>query len=367
MATTVFLNEFHYDNAGNDQGEGFEIAAPAGTDLTGWTLVLYNGGSTAVSAANATVYGTIALSGTVADQGNGFGTRSFAPAQDGLQNGSPDGFALINASGQVVQFLSYEGVLTAAAGTPAATGRPSIDVGVVEGTTTPSIEGFRSIAEGDDGTTQLTLIVTRANGSSGAVRASYEIQFTGATADDLADGQTLTGSVAFADGQTSATILIGIRGDRIVEADERFYVQISAPTCGVTIGGDATGTASSEVIITNDDSAAVAGRAFVNEILYDPSGTDTGERVEIAGTAGLNLAGWTLVLYNGNGGAPYSTIALSGVIPDQDDATARCPLRRSVSRTARLTGSRWSMRTVRWCSSRRTRAASPRSAARPMG
>ena len=41
--TAVFVNEIHYDNAGTDAGEAIEVAGPAGTDLTGWTLVLYNG------------------------------------------------------------------------------------------------------------------------------------------------------------------------------------------------------------------------------------------------------------------------------------------------------------------------------------
>ena len=31
--------------------------------------------------------------------------------QDGIQNGAPDGMALVNASGQVLEFLSYEGVV----------------------------------------------------------------------------------------------------------------------------------------------------------------------------------------------------------------------------------------------------------------
>ena len=39
----VFVNELHYDNAGADEGEFFEIVGPAGTDLTGWSVELYNG------------------------------------------------------------------------------------------------------------------------------------------------------------------------------------------------------------------------------------------------------------------------------------------------------------------------------------
>ncbi len=39
----VFINEIHYDNDGTDADEAIEIAGPAGTDLTGWSVVLYNG------------------------------------------------------------------------------------------------------------------------------------------------------------------------------------------------------------------------------------------------------------------------------------------------------------------------------------
>lgn len=42
-AQEVFINEFHYDNTGTDAGEFVEIAGPAGTDLSGWYIVLYNG------------------------------------------------------------------------------------------------------------------------------------------------------------------------------------------------------------------------------------------------------------------------------------------------------------------------------------
>ena len=39
----VFINEFHYDNAGTDTGEFIEVAAPVGADLTGYKLELYDG------------------------------------------------------------------------------------------------------------------------------------------------------------------------------------------------------------------------------------------------------------------------------------------------------------------------------------
>ncbi len=119
----VFINEIHYDNTGTDTGEAIEVAGAAGTDLTGWSLVLYNGN-------NGSVYNTIALSGTLADQQGGFGTTVANLPTNGLQNGSPDGIALVDAASTVVQFLSYEGTFTAVGGP--ANGLTSTDIGVAE-------------------------------------------------------------------------------------------------------------------------------------------------------------------------------------------------------------------------------------------
>lgn len=124
---TVFFNELHYDNVGADAGEAVEVAGPAGTDLTGWSVVLYNAGS---NAAASITYDTDALNGIIPDQGNGYGAVSLGYPANGIQNGSPDGFALVNAGNTVVQFLSYEGGMTASNGP--ASGLTSTDIGVAE-------------------------------------------------------------------------------------------------------------------------------------------------------------------------------------------------------------------------------------------
>jgi predicted extracellular nuclease len=122
----VFINEIHYDNAGADVGEGVEVTGPAGIDLSGWSLVPYNG-------ANGLQYNpVISLVGTIPDQQNGFGALNFAIA--GLQNGSPDGVALVNGT-EIVQFLSYEGGFAAANGP--AVGLPSTDIGVSQSGSDP--------------------------------------------------------------------------------------------------------------------------------------------------------------------------------------------------------------------------------------
>lgn len=130
----VFINELHYDNAGTDTGEFVEIAGPAGTDLTGWTVVLYNGNGGAV-------YDTIVLGGVLPDQSLGGGTLFFARA--GIQNGAPDGLALVDSVGTVIQFLSYEGTFIAVGGP--ADGMLSIDIGVAESSSTPIGESLQLI------------------------------------------------------------------------------------------------------------------------------------------------------------------------------------------------------------------------------
>lgn len=127
-ATSVFINEIHYDNTGTDAGEAIEVAGPAGTDLTGWDIVLYNG-------SNGEEYDTDALTGTIPDLGSGFGVVVMNYAANGIQNGAPDGIALVDASDVVVQFLSYEGTLTAVEGP--ATGMLSTDIGVDENGSEP--------------------------------------------------------------------------------------------------------------------------------------------------------------------------------------------------------------------------------------
>ena len=124
-STDAWINEIHYDNSGSDQNELVEIAGTSGTDLSGWSIVAYNGNG-------GSAYKTTSLSGTISNQDNGFGTVAFYIS--GLQNGASEGLALIDSVGSVIQFLSYEGTLTATSG--AASGVTSTDIGVSETSST---------------------------------------------------------------------------------------------------------------------------------------------------------------------------------------------------------------------------------------
>lgn len=67
-APRLWINEIHYDNEGADTGEGLEIAGLAGTPTGGYSVYYYYAAGLAHYAAS---LGT----GTMADQGNGYGTR----------------------------------------------------------------------------------------------------------------------------------------------------------------------------------------------------------------------------------------------------------------------------------------------------
>lgn len=278
----VWINEFHYDNGGpSDTNEFIEVAGLAGTDLTGWTLVLYNGNGGAS-------YSTLNLSGTLASQSNGFGfLKVLAP---GLQNGAPDGFALVDNFGRVVQFLSYEGTMTATNGP--ASGLTSTDVGVaqasapdgftlqltgtgstygdftwaenvantegavnagqtfLDGTSQGQIRvADASVIEGNSGTTNLTFVVTRAGGFASVATVDWQVLLNGtANAADLAAGAVLTGTITFGVNEFSRTITIPVQGDTTGEFNETLSVVLSNVTGNAAIAdANATGT------ITNDD------------------------------------------------------------------------------------------------------------------
>ena len=228
-----WINEIHYDNTGADTGEFVEVAGLDGTNLTGWTLVAYNGN-------DGKKYKTVNLSGSFTDDEGCMSAIKFSIS--GLQNG-PDGIALVDPNDNVVQFLSYEGDFAATDGP--ADGLDSVDIGVSESSSTPVGHSLQLSGTGD-------------------AYNHFSWQSAGAETDGSSNtNQTLEGF------------------------------------CG--------------------GAAVVYDDPWINEIHYDNSGADTGEFVEIAGEAGLNLSGWNIVAYNGGNGQSYKTTALSGTIPDQDN------------------------------------------------
>jgi endonuclease/exonuclease/phosphatase family metal-dependent hydrolase len=120
-SSEVFINEFHYDNVSTDSGEFVEIAVSSKfsgvpADIN---LLLYNGG-------DGTHYGTHSLSTFTQGVTSG-GHTLYSKFITGIQNGNPDGFALV-VGGVATQTISYGGTFVGTAGL--ANGRTFTDIGV---------------------------------------------------------------------------------------------------------------------------------------------------------------------------------------------------------------------------------------------
>lgn len=112
------------------------------------------------------------------------------------------------------------------------------------------LQGLAPHREGDVGPTPYVAILTRSGADlSGGSSVHWEVQTQDPT--DLVAGQTLSGDVDFAPGQTSATVEIEVQGDTVFEGDDWFqFIINSASHGGMTWDPGIVGTA----IIRNDDS-----------------------------------------------------------------------------------------------------------------
>ena len=246
-----WINEIHYDNSGADVNEGVEIAGPAGLNLACFDIIAYNG-------SGGSSYNTLTLSGTIPDEGCGYGAIWFLIS--GLQNGAPDGIALHNTcTNTLIEFLNYEGT-TFTATNGAANGVTSTNIGVTETTSTPIGQSLQLTGSG---TTSAAFAWSAPSASSpGLLNSGQTISPCGASNTittgavsggpftvDCTNAITDAGSVAFTSSGT-------FNGANI------YSVQLS----------DASGSFASPIVIGTVNSVANAGS--INFTI--PSGTDAG-------------------------------------------------------------------------------------------
>ena len=325
QSTPVFINEIHYDNTGADQDEGIEIAGPAGTDLNGWAVKLYNG-------SNGSIYGAISLSGTIPDQDNGFGALWFSEA--GIQNGAPDGFALIDDSSSVIQFLSYEGSFMAAEGP--ANSSFSQDIGVSQSGTTPlgsslqltgigkyyedftwqapatsttnAFNNNQSFIESMNTLVKFSSEIDTVSESGSTYYLSLEIlypdssQATSCTVVLTQGNSTDIGGfdstiVTFPAGSSSnRTVTIPITDDQIVEGTEGLIFTVQNVQGGNSASASTPNTFT--LLINDNDQAPDIPNIIITEIMQNPDSTSdsNGEWLELynATNNSVDINGWTI-------------------------------------------------------------------------
>lgn len=144
----IFLNEIHYDNTSSDLGEFLEIIV--GPDFAGVIseidIDLYNG-------SNESSYATHGLDTFTLDSTEPSGHRIYTKNISGIQNGGSDGIA-ITQNGNVLQFLSYEGTMTAMSGP--ANGVISTDIGVAQSPPPASGQGSLGLTGSGQGPENFT-------------------------------------------------------------------------------------------------------------------------------------------------------------------------------------------------------------------
>ncbi len=99
--------------------------------------------------------------------------------------------------------------------------------------------------EGNSGTTQFVFTVSLSAASDAAVSLNFATANGSAKSTEDYDAQS--GVLTFNAGQTSKTIAVSVKGDRKVEGQEVFYLNLSSPAGAFMTSSQGTG------VVRNDD------------------------------------------------------------------------------------------------------------------
>ena len=351
-AQSIFINELTYDSNRLLNGRFqpvvpnlVEIAGPVGTNLTSWSLVFYGSdipvGRGAMNRGR--VYGSAPISGLIQNQQNGHGTLAFSLVPDTLQTAPGSGIALVNASGNVVQLVSYGGSMTAVNG-PAAgmvaqviprvhsatngiqslqlqgrgsrytdftwselatyspgrvnAGLPSNPQVFVQPTTVEFSLSATTVREGSADSLVVATVTT-----SAPVVGDQSVRLSGSGTNITGDDYQLrNATVTILSGATSGSTVVTIRNDDIVEETDSLRLTIDAASSSIALGSVTTRTIA---ILDNDVSP---GRFVLTEPTYNCA----------TGAITLNTSGGdgNLITYEVPGVQRASPTARNGVVED---------------------------------------------------
>ncbi|GAB3818643.1 SpnA family nuclease [Micromonospora zhanjiangensis] len=231
---------------------------------------------------------------------------------DGIQNGSPDGVALVNPAGAVTEFLSYEGTFAAVGGP--ADGMTSVDIGKAEASSTPVGYSLQKIDGGwhDPAVSSFGVRNTAGGGDPDPDPG------TGCTA-------TVDHTIAQVQGTGAATPLAGtkVTVEGVVTADHRSggYNGVYLQTAGSGGRPAAAGTASDGIFV------------YVGSNAANHPAVAVGDQVRVTGTANeyngltqLSIAARTDVQVCAHGAALPVPVPLTLPLADADRESAESML-----------------------------------------
>jgi len=165
--------------------------------------------------------------------------------------------------------------------------------------------------EGNGGTTPFTFTITRSGQTNIVSTVHWSVAGSGSTPADAADfdgGNMPTGTVTFAEGETSKTVTVLVSGDLVTEAEERFAVTLS------NAGGGTIEVATALGVIRNDDTSLAIIPPSVAVLEGNSRTTPFTFSVTRSGvTSGTSTVNWAVT---GSGAAQASaTDFADGVLP----------------------------------------------------
>ena len=191
--------------------------------------------------------------------------------------------------------------------------------------------GNSTVLEGNEGSTSASFAVSL------SVPSTRDVSFDYATADGSAtapgDYTARKGTVTFAPGVTSQTIVVDVNGDRITEPDENFTLALSNPANGILSATRAVGTILNDdggVALFIDDASVKEGNSGFTTLefsirLSNPSSETV--TVNFATANGTAVSGSDYVAKTGTvtfpAGTTQQTLAISviGDLTDEPDET----------------------------------------------
>lgn len=231
----------------------FSAATYSGAEGTSATVTVTRSGDTSVASTinYATSNGTAtggATCGSGVDYENASGTFNYAVGETSKTFNVVLCSDAVSKGNETVN-LTLTAPTNATLGTPSAAVLTITNVNApVPGTLQFSASTY-SVAE-NGGTASLT--VSRTGGSDGAVAVNYTLSggtaTGGATCGGSVDYVNTGGTLNFANGETSKTIIVTICNDTVFEGAETFNASLSGATGGATIGSPSTAI----VTITDD-------------------------------------------------------------------------------------------------------------------